>query len=115
MNQRSISIARPLIAAAFGAAILTTATMAPSSAQLRDRIKNKVIDDVADQMVSTVQSDSCPEFAAMLKKQRSSSGSSGGKASGMMKKDPAARQRFVDKVAGPLLNKMIDCDMLPNR
>jgi hypothetical protein len=31
----------------------------------------------------------------------------------MIKQNPAARARFVNRVAGPLLNKMIDCDMLP--
>lgn len=93
--------------------LFTGATLAPGSAQMREQIKNKVVDDVANQMVSTIQTDSCPEFASMLKQQKSGSSNSG-KASGMMKKDPAARQRFVNKVAGPLLNKMIDCDLIPN-
>ena len=84
----------------------------PASAQLRDKIKNKVVDDVANQMVSEIQSDSCPQFEAMLKQSKGSGGGSS-KAGGMMKSDPAMRERFINKVAGPLLNKMIDCDMLP--
>jgi hypothetical protein len=99
----------------FAVTALIASTMQLSSAQLRQQIKNRVVDDVANQMVSQIQTDSCPEFQAMLKNARSNSGSSSGRASSMMKKDPAARERFVNKVAGPLLNKMIDCDLLPGK
>ena len=92
-----------------GAALLA-ATIVPSSAQMR--MKDKIIDGVANEMVSSIQSDSCAQFAATMKGRKSGGGS---KAGGMMKKDPAARARFVNKVAGPLLNKMIDCDLLPGK
>ena len=97
--------------AVLGAALCLSAL--PGSAQMRGSMKNRMVDAVATQMVSSIQSDSCADFAAMLKGHKSGSGSGG--AGGMMKKDPAARARFVDKVAGPLLNKMIDCDLLPSR
>jgi hypothetical protein len=75
------------------------------------RDENRIVDAAASEMVSTIQSDSCAQFAATLKRRKSGTSSAGG----MMKRDPAARARFVNKVAGPLLNKMIDCDLLPNR
>jgi hypothetical protein len=87
----------------------------PASAQMRNQLKDRIIDDVANQMVSEIQSDSCPEFADMLKNAKGGGGGNKSKAGGMMKSDPAARQRFINKVAGPLVNKMIDCDMLPGR
>lgn len=92
---------------------LTALTFVPQpvSAQIRQQMKNKIVDDVANQMVSEIQQDSCPQFESFLKS-RKSGGSSG---SGMMKKDPAMRQRFINKVAGPLVNKMIDCDLLPSK
>lgn len=90
-------------------AALFASTIAPSSAQM---LKDKMIDGVANEMVSSIQSDSCAQYAATMKSRKSGGGS---KAGGMMKKDPAARARSVDKVAGPLLNKMIDCDLLPGR
>jgi hypothetical protein len=98
----------------FTATFCFTATLfaQPAPAQLREKIKNKVVDDVANQMVAEIQNDSCPQFEAMLK-QRKSGGSSSSKAGGMMKSDPAMRERFINKVAGPLVNKMIDCDLLP--
>ncbi len=104
---------RGLLVAVAGA-LLGVSTTASGSAQM-GMMKTRIVDSVANSMVSSIQSDSCADFAAMLKKRKSSSGSSSSKASGMMKKDPAARQRFVNKVAGPLLNKMIDCDLLPGR
>ncbi len=110
---RSTLIARRavLIAAAF---IFATLFAHPASAQLRERIKNKVVDDVAAQMVTEIQNDSCSEFESMLK-QRQSGNSNSSKARGMMKSDPAMRERFINKVAGPLVNKMIDCDLLPGK
>lgn len=108
MNVRSRTPHILLCAAVFAAVAVSTQ---PVHAQLRQQIQNKVVDDVANQMVTTIQSDSCPEFAQMMKKQKG--GGSSGKASAMMKNNPAMRQRFVNKVAGPLLNKLIDCDMLP--
>jgi hypothetical protein len=78
---------------------------------MRGTMKNRIFDAAASEMVSTIQSDSCAQFAATLKRRKSGTSSAGG----MMKRDPAARARFVNKVAGPLLNKMIDCDLLPNR
>ena len=96
------------------AALAFTASMiVPSSAQMRERMKDKMMDNAADQMVTTISGDSCADFATMMQGQKSGTGDSS--KSGMLKKDPAARKQFVDKVAGPLLNKMIDCDLLPGK
>lgn len=102
---------------AFIASVIFTIVLlsAPASAQVREQIKNRMVDDAANQLVTTIQGDSCPEFASMLKQRKSGGGSNSNRASGMMKQDPAMRARFVNKVAGPLVNKMIDCDMLPGK
>lgn len=95
-------------------ALALTAVMLPSQqagAQPHEQMKAKIVDDVANQMVAEIQQDSCPQFESFLKSHKSGGGSAGG----MMKKDPAMRERFVNKVAGPLLNKMIDCDLLPGK
>jgi hypothetical protein len=93
---------------------LTIALLTQAASAQPGQIKERVVDDAANQIVASIQNDSCPQFEAMLK-QHKSSGSSSNRASGMMKQDPAMRARFVDKVAGPLVNKMIDCDMLPGK
>lgn len=111
MIPRQESIRRALVVV-FIALLTATLSIHPASAQMREQIKMKVVDDAANEMVSKIQSDSCAEFESMLKQSRSG-GSSSSRAGGMMKSDPAARERFVNKVAGPLVNKMIDCDLLP--
>jgi hypothetical protein len=110
VNVCSATLSR-VVPALLAVLFVSVAMTAPGSAQMRGTMKTRIVDAVANQMVATIQSDSCADFAAMLKGRRSGSSSAGG----MMKKDPAARARFVNKVAGPLLNKMIDCDLLPNR
>lgn len=111
MNVRSLADACRPTFTAVAALALTASLFAPSSAGMRDRMKDKVMNGVADDMVSTIASDSCPEFAAMMQSHKSGDSDQSSK----MKNDPAQRQKFVDKVAGPLLNKMIDCDMLPSK
>ena len=107
------TIGRRLVVAGVACATFAVSAALPGSAQMRGTMKDRIVDDVANTMVSSIQSDSCADFAAMLKKRKSNSSSKSGRASGMMKSDPEARQRFVNKVAGPMLNKMIDCDLLP--
>ena len=94
------------------AGLVTLGCVLPAGAQLRQRIENNMVDSAAKTLVSEIQTDSCSEFSSMLKS-RKSAGSSGSKANGMLKRDPGARARFVNQVAGPLVNKMIDCDLLP--
>jgi len=103
---------RKSLVTAMAFAILAAWAAAPAGAQLRERMKNNMVDAAAKTLVSQIQSDSCADFSSMLKSKGSGSSSSS-RAKGMMKNDPAARARFVNQVAGPLVNKMIDCDLLP--
>ncbi len=109
-NFRANACRFTLVAAASIA--FAASTFGPSSAGMRDRMKAKAVDGVATDMVNTIQTSSCPQFAMMMQSHKSGGDSS---QSDKMKNDPATRQQFVDKVAGPLLNKMIDCDMLPSK
>lgn len=111
--QRYVTLLRYFRLAVFVLVSIAVVVPMHASAQLRQQLKNKIVDNVAEQMVAEIQSDSCPQFESMLKSRKN--GSNSGQAGGMMKKDPAMRQRFVNKVAGPLINKMIDCDLLPGR
>ena len=90
-------------------------TYAPASAQVGNNIKAKIMNQAATDLVNKIQTESCSEFAASLKKAKSNSSSGSSKAGSTLKSDPAARAQFVNKVAGPLVNKMIDCDMMPHQ
>ena len=104
--------------ARFGLALLGSATFSASmtlagSAQMGSHMKDQIVDDIGTKLVAQIQSESCADFTAMMSK--SKSGGSSHKAGAMLKSNPAERARFVDKVAGPLVNKMIDCDLLPRK
>ena len=69
-----------------------------------------IVDAVANKVVQKYQSSSCEQLwqnrgkAASPEEQR---------VLGFLKQDAAARQEFFNKIAGPVMNKMFDCGMIP--
>jgi hypothetical protein len=94
-------------------ASLIAASAVPGLTQLRPSAKDRITDAVSSEVLQEIRTSSCSDFAAMLAKRKSGgkSGSSG--MSSRLKNDTRERTRFVDAVAGPLVNKMIDCDLMP--
>jgi hypothetical protein len=99
----------PFLAAVLAASV----SLSPLSgaAQMRQEMQTKIAVDAAHNLVSKIQSESCADFAATMHQLKGNS-SSPGRASTIMKSNPAARTQFVNIVAGPMLNKMIDCGMM---
>lgn len=95
------------ICGALGYGSVTTA-----SAQVRQQMANNIATDAANKFVAKIQGQSCADFAQTMAQMKSGGGSSSSGMSSKLKSNPAARTTFVNIVAGPLLNKMIDCDML---
>ena len=93
---------------------LVASAMASSAAQ-SDNLKTKIVESVANTLVNDVESDSCDQFAEMLARAKNRNKPASNSSGAMIKNDPASRERFVNIVAGPLLNKMIDCNLLPTR
>jgi hypothetical protein len=87
----------------------------PGQAQMRQQMADKIAVNAAHQFVSKINGESCSEFASTMSqmKQNKSSGGSSSSMSSKLKGNSQARTDFVNIVAGPLLNKMISCDMLP--
>jgi len=73
-----------------------------------------IADKVAAKVIEKYQTSSCQQLAAMKKepptgpeaelKQR---------AIAALKQDPQMRQYFLDKVAGPIANKLFECGLIP--
>jgi hypothetical protein len=110
----SIALRRAGIAATISVALCAFAI--PGVAQtMRQQMADKVAVNAGHQFVTKIQGESCSQFAqTMAQMKGSSSGGSG--SSGMsskLKANSQARSDFVNIVAGPLLNKMIDCNMMP--
>ncbi len=85
------TLVRPPLFAVLAAVIVTATATDTSFAQSRmGGMKDRIVDDVANDMVRTIASDSCADFEAMVKGRKSKSGGSS-RAGGMMKRDPEAR------------------------
>lgn len=107
----SIGVRRIFSVAAMSIALGAVAV--PGQAQMRQQMADKVATSAANSFVSKINGESCSQFAATMSQMKSKSGSSSSGMASKLKGNAEARSAFVNIVGGPLLNKMIDCDMLP--
>jgi len=69
-----------------------------------------IMDRVADKVVQKYQGMSCEQLWAQKSQPKSEEEQ---RVIGFLKSDPQMRQAFVNKVAGPIVNKMFECGMVP--
>lgn len=69
-----------------------------------------VVDAVANKVVQKYQSSTCEQLWQNRGKAPSAEEQ---RVLGFLKQDAAARQEFFNKIAGPVMNKMFDCGMIP--
>jgi hypothetical protein len=72
--------------------------------------QGRIMDMVADKVVSKYQSASCEQLWQQKGQPKSPEEQ---KAVQFLKNDPQARAAFLNKVAGPIANKMFECGMIP--
>jgi hypothetical protein len=65
---------------------------------------------VADKVILKYQSASCEQLWAQKSQPK---GEQEQRLLGLLKSDPQLRTAFMNKVAGPIANKMFDCGMIP--
>ena len=112
MNALRIASRRFILAAAVCALFAASTLQAP--AQVRQQMAVKVATDAGNQFVTKIQGESCSDFAAMMQQMKGGGGSSSGSPmASKLKSNTEARTAFVNIVAAPLMNKMIDCGMMP--
>jgi hypothetical protein len=112
MQHITTGFRRALLASA--AVFILGAVMATSaSAQIRQKIADDVASKAGHAFVTKIQGQSCSDFAATMAQMKSKSADSSGGMSSKLKQNVEARTTFVNIVAAPLLNKLIDCNMLP--
>jgi hypothetical protein len=103
-------------AAAVAAASLALGAIAtPGYAQssMRAQMADNVAKQAANQFVTKINGESCSEFGQTMSQMKGKSGSSSSGMSAKLKSNQQARTDFVNIVAAPLMNKMIDCNMMP--
>jgi hypothetical protein len=73
-----------------------------------------LMDRLADKVIQKYQSSSCAQLAAKRASQPSGQNAAmEQRVIRMLKQDPQMRQAFIDRVAGPIANKMFECNMIP--
>ena len=65
---------------------------------------------VADKVIQKYQSANCEQLWEQKSKPKSDQEQ---RLMGLLRSDPQLRKAFMDKVAGPIANKMFDCGMIP--
>ena len=73
-----------------------------------------VLDKIADRIIQKYATTPCEQLAQMKgEKPTGDKAEMEQRAMQMLKNDPQMRQYFLNKVAGPIANKMFDCGMIP--
>lgn len=73
-----------------------------------------IMDKLADKVVQKYQSSSCQDLIAKKSQpQPAKREMIEEKALAMLRKDPQMRTEFLNRVAGPIANKMFECGMIP--
>jgi hypothetical protein len=92
-------------------AVFVLATAIPSATA---QTEYPIMEKVAQNVIAHYQSSSCEQLAA--ERMQSKSGGSDPikqKAVQLLRNDPQMRQQFFGIVAGPIVNKLFECGMIP--
>jgi hypothetical protein len=69
-----------------------------------------IMDKVADKVIAKYQSSSCQQLYQQKQQPPSPEVQ---RAIQLLKGDPQMRQAFINRVAGPIANKLFDCGLIP--
>jgi hypothetical protein len=73
-----------------------------------------MMDKVAQKVIEKYQKSSCEELKAQKEQAPDpQQAATKQKVVGLLKNDPKMREQFLNKVAGPIANKMFECGMVP--
>jgi hypothetical protein len=87
--------------------ILFVASLAFAGVALADF---PLMNAVADKVIQKYQSSTCEQLWAQKQQPKSAEEQ---RVIALLKSDPQLRTAFMNKVAGPISNKMFDCGMIP--
>jgi hypothetical protein len=71
--------------------------------------QHPTLDHAAANVVAEYQSNTCEQLWRHRVKQASQEQ----RVIGSLRSDPAMREEFINKIAGPVASKMLDCGMIP--
>ena len=109
MNMKAISRISGLIA------LVVLTASAPSASPQQSQYP--ILDKVAQRVIEKYQTTSCADLKAKKEApkpaQPADQAQMKQKVVMMLRNDPKMREHFLNKVAGPIANKMFECGMIP--
>jgi hypothetical protein len=73
-----------------------------------------IADKLADKIIAKYQTSSCAQLAAQKQAPANAQHEEmETKVIDMLKQNPPMRQHFLNRIAGPIVNKMFECGMIP--
>ncbi len=72
--------------------------------------QGRILDMVANKVITKYQTASCEQLWQQKGEPKSAEEQ---RAVSFLKSDPQARTAFINKIAGPVVNKMFECGMVP--
>ena len=72
-----------------------------------------MVDKVAAKVIEKYQTSTCEQLKAQKEQPKEPPEGMKAKAIDILRKDPQMRQHFLNKVAGPVANKLFECGMIP--
>jgi len=102
---------RWIIALSLLAVLVSTLTLLLGRAKA-DPQQYPLLDRVADKVIQKYQQSSCEDLWKR-KSEKAPPSAEEQKVIEFLKSDPQMRTIFINKVAGPIANKMFDCGMIP--
>ncbi|MGH6689555.1 MAG: hypothetical protein ACREF4_02600 [Gammaproteobacteria bacterium] len=95
------------------AVVLLTSVCIAGATALQSAQQYPVMEAVAQKVIQKYQTASCEDLWAKKLAPTPQQTQKKNEAVQLLRQDPAMRQAFIDKVAGPIVNKMFECGMIP--
>jgi hypothetical protein len=96
-------------------ALLVLIASAPSASPQQSQYP--ILDKLAQRVITKYQTTSCADLKAKKEAPKTAEPADQAqmkqKVVMMLRNDPKMRQHFLDKIAGPIANKMFECGMVP--
>ncbi|MGB8699330.1 MAG: hypothetical protein WCD18_07945 [Thermosynechococcaceae cyanobacterium] len=91
----------------------------PSSSELPEETLSGLVTQLSDSLATKIQNSSCPDMVVLLDQIKATSSkpmdpdSLITKVLNDVKGNPALKAIIIQRMGGPLLNRMLDCNMVP--
>jgi hypothetical protein len=104
LEKMSKSLAAPVLA--LGLLAIGGATAQAQNYPIADRVAQKLIEKYQNESCQQLQAERSQPRTGMREEEMQ-------RVVNFMRNDPQLRQHFINMVAGPIANKMFDCDLIP--